>query len=122
MSDTHFGDCCACGKPLDGNDEHINLLSLKQRAPVPGTGWGCLVCNLPQDGAMAIVCDACLTNEVEIKRVVYGRMTSGQRVPIGSLSQDVFDHRPEPHAADRAYDDWYDAQALFDDDDEEEDW
>lgn len=35
------------------------LLSLQKKSPTPGRGWGCVVCGLPADGAMAAVCNAC---------------------------------------------------------------
>jgi len=39
-----LGACCACGR----SDSLVrNVVMLEQRASVPGTGWGCLLCNLP---------------------------------------------------------------------------
>ncbi len=52
-----FGPCCACGATCP---TVRNFMFLEQKAPVPGTGWGCCVCGLPADGAVAVLCDACI--------------------------------------------------------------
>jgi hypothetical protein len=54
-SEAELGTCCACGEaPSDG------IVLLPGKAPKPGTGWGCSTCKLPSDGAMAVICQACL--------------------------------------------------------------
>lgn len=51
-----LGTCCLCE-----TDRNVrNILALPKKSPTPGTGWGCAVCDLPADGAMAVVCDDCL--------------------------------------------------------------
>lgn len=47
--------CCACGRTRTCR----NIICTEFCAPEPGTGWGCVVCHLPQDGAVAVVCDDC---------------------------------------------------------------
>jgi len=82
---TLLGACCLC----EGTKGVRNLLSLRQKATMPGRGWGCLQCELPGDGAIAVVCDACL------KRVQAGEplkfacldyVTTGKRIPIGDIT------------------------------------
>lgn len=52
-----YGTCCVCGKP----DAEHNLFQMDYKNPVKSeSGWGCVVCDLPAEGAVAVVCDACL--------------------------------------------------------------
>lgn len=83
-----LGPCCTCGT-IEGV---YNIMMIKQRAPTPGKGWGCVVCHLPTDGAIAVVCDACM--DLPIKSVCDGYPNEGLRVPIEDLSPDNFDHDP----------------------------
>ncbi len=52
-----LGPCCACEQTA--GVRHITCLQLK--GTVPGHGWGCPICDLPLDGALAVVCDNCVT-------------------------------------------------------------
>lgn len=88
------GRCCACGM---AGPTVRNFIMLEKPAPVPGTGWGCLVCGLPSDGALAVVCDACLESNAEIVLVCYGYAASGDRVPMASLAPEPFDHDMSRH-------------------------
>lgn len=93
------GRCCACHK----NDETVRtVILLNQRAPVAGTGWGCVVCDLPQDGAVAVLCDECVENEREPVEVVLGYLAQKNRVNRALLLNTPFDHDPAKHAADPA--------------------
>ncbi len=67
-----------------------------KRAPVPGTGWGCLVCGLPNDGAIAVVCDNCLEAEAEILEVCHGHPHEGRRMAL-SVINEPFEHDPAKH-------------------------
>lgn len=58
---------------------------LPKKAPEPGTGWGCVVCGLSADGAVAVVCDRCLESKKPIQSAIKGFAKSGQRVPVTSL-------------------------------------
>ena len=89
-----LGTCCCCGK----EDATVrNLIMLNQRAPEPGTGWGCVVCHLPPDGAAAIVCDSCVLGTLEIKEVICGRPAEKRRTPIHAIAPDLFEHDMKIH-------------------------
>lgn len=53
--DQELGSCCGCGR----TNGVRNVVLLNVVGPVPGTGWGCLQCGLPADGAVAVLCDDC---------------------------------------------------------------
>jgi hypothetical protein len=91
-------ECCGCGG--HGNVRNIVLHSL--RAPVPGTGWGCVQCHLPLDGAVSVICDACAAAGVLVNAltVCYGKMADNKHVPFDTLSLEPFDHDMRFHAED----------------------
>lgn len=78
-----LGPCCACGR----TENVRNVLMLDKLAPIPGTGWGCVVCHAPQDGAVAVLCDDCLENRTPIKFVVAGFAARNARVPIETVTE-----------------------------------
>lgn len=84
---TQFGPCCGCSR----TDKPVrNIMMLNKFGPLPGKGWGCVVCNLPPHGAIAVMCDDCVDQEPTF--VCKGFAAEGQRVPVETLSTDVFDH------------------------------
>jgi hypothetical protein len=87
-SDLNLGTCCAC----KGIDNVRNIIMHHKPAPVPGTGWGCVVCNLPGDGALSVVCDNCANHGTEITEVCMGYPIDNVRVPIHALRDVYFDH------------------------------
>jgi hypothetical protein len=94
MSATHdLGACCCCG----GRRRVRNIGMLQRRGSVPGTGWGCVVCGLPADGACYVACDQCVKIDAKPREVVRGYAASGEREPIESLSPEVFDHDMSLH-------------------------
>jgi len=90
----NLGACCACGQEKDTTH---NVLMLDKLAPQPGTGWGCVVCGLPQDGAVAIVCDNCLTTSATINYVVDGFATDKKRKPYSTVENTSFEHDLSKH-------------------------
>lgn len=91
-----LGPCCSCERA----EGVTNILMLRQRAPVPGTGWACLQCGLPADGAYAVLCDECmakLQDGAGLKMAVSGYPAAGERVAIASLSPEPFDHDLSRH-------------------------
>jgi hypothetical protein len=93
-----FGTCCACRQQ---GETVRNFVTLPKQAPVAGTGWSCVVCNLPDDGALAVLCDQCLETNAEIQDVIHGMVDGKKRSPFAALTQD-FDHDPALHEADIA--------------------
>jgi len=92
--DVDLGPCCVCEKA--GPDVR-NVVMLDRKGPVPGRGWGCLVCDLPLDGAVAVLCDDCLANRAgEIRFVCNGCPKDG-RLPIEELAFEPFEHRMACH-------------------------
>jgi hypothetical protein len=89
-----FGSCCACGK--HGPDVR-NVICLNQLAPIPNTGWGCVVCGLPANGAVAVVCDHCLETKQKIQFACEGYVSEKGRIAVGKL-QGMFYHRIHLHA------------------------
>jgi len=88
-----FGTCCACGEKTG---DVWNFIALPVRAPEPGTGWGCMICKLPMNGALAVVCDKCLAENKEIKWVIKGPVWLGGRIEKKYLVL-PFDHKPGKH-------------------------
>jgi hypothetical protein len=91
--DIDLGKCCAC----QGTENVRNLIMHNKPAPVPGTGWGCVECHLPMDGAMSVVCDRCLESNAEITQVCMGWVKGKMRAPIHALRDEPFDHDRRLH-------------------------
>jgi hypothetical protein len=53
---TELGPCCIC----EGTKKVKNIFMLPVESPY-GDGWGCLQCGLPPAGAVAVVCDRCMS-------------------------------------------------------------
>lgn len=49
-----YGTCCVCESEMD----ECVLIQLDYKVESE-SGWGCLVCDLPMEGAMAVVCADC---------------------------------------------------------------
>ncbi len=77
-----LGPCCAC----EGARDVRNVIMLNKKAPLPGRGWGCVVCGLALDGAGAVFCDDCLESEAEILFACRGYPATDGRVPAGELT------------------------------------
>jgi hypothetical protein len=88
-----LGTCCMC----ETEAGVTNIIMLSRRAPMRGHGWGCVVCDLPMDGAYAVLCDKCLTayQAAEFKGLKFvcrGYPASDGRVPFDDLAPGHFDH------------------------------
>jgi hypothetical protein len=92
-----FGSCCSCGS----TSHAANFLLLEHEAPVPGSGWGCAICKLPANGAIAVLCDTCLkqVNPV-LTHVIFGYPADKKRVSYDSVSNTCFKHTMELHEPD----------------------
>lgn len=89
------GPCCNCLRV----GRLRNLVLLSRRGPTPGQGWGCVECGLPFDGAVALLCDDCMSGAAATPRFVCQGFAAADepRVPFESLSPEVFDHDPSKH-------------------------
>lgn len=88
--------CCACGR-----EKRVrNIVMLDQKALTPGAGWGCVVCNLPNDGAVAVICDECAANGTPLQFAVDGYLESGALVAIGELPDIPHAHDLKLHSGD----------------------
>ena len=84
MNEIELGPCCAC----EGLEHVRNVVMLDKKSTEPGTGWGCVVCHLPNDGAIAVLCDGCLELHAVIRFAVVGWVTDKKRVPIDALTEE----------------------------------
>src|SRR5262249_19623136 len=100
MNDTQdrpdLGLCCNCqAQPA------LAVAWLRRRAPVAGPGWGCVVCDLPLDGAVAVLCDACADAlemcEQPPRFVCVGAPSENRRLPYTDLPAGAFDHDASKH-------------------------
>lgn len=91
-----FGACCICRK--EGATVR-NFVMLQLLSPIPGNGWGCMVCGLPPNGATAVVCDSCVSQEPlpEVRDVIVGHAAAKLRMPRCELGDEVFDHDRSKH-------------------------
>jgi hypothetical protein len=97
--------CCWCGKDRICR----NVVLIQRLAPVPGTGWGCLICGLPNDGAIAVGCDECMAG-ADLDTPVWvcsswaGQVdgAAAERVRYEDLPPDGFGHKPGFHEEERA--------------------
>lgn len=77
-----LGPCCACEKV---SDSVRNIIMLPYKNPEPDSGWGCMQCGLPSDGATAVVCDECVANKTPIKFAAVGYLKEKKRISVASL-------------------------------------
>jgi hypothetical protein len=78
-----LGPCCACGAV---GPSVRNVGMLHKKAPVPGHGWGCVVCDLPPDGALVVLCDACTERGAQLRWACRGWPGKDGRIPIDELA------------------------------------
>ncbi len=92
-----LGSCCIC----QGKRGVRNILMLHQKAPMPGRGWACLICGLPPDGAVAVLCDRCMepyqSGASRLRFVCRGYPDKDGRALIGELDPEPFDHDMKLH-------------------------
>lgn len=83
--DADNGTCCVCSKRVHVHS--VFLLGFK--CPIPGRGWGCRVCGLPEDGAIAVVCDECIGTYVNplhhLRFICSGRPGLDGRTPLSQV-------------------------------------
>jgi len=90
-----MGSCCGCG-----SDENVrNVIMLPKKAPRPDGAWGCVVCGLPNEGAIAVMCDACIDTKQEPIRACFGAPGKNNRIDISKLVGD-HEHDNSKHKED----------------------
>jgi hypothetical protein len=81
-----LGPCCICGS--EDTATWIELLPFKNE--VPGHGWGCVACDLPFDGAYAVLCAHCVDDlqagRKPLRFACRGYPATDGRVPIEQLT------------------------------------
>ncbi len=82
MEENFYGPCCAC----EGTENVRNVVMLNVKGTMPGHGWGCVVCGLPCDGAVAVLCADCLDRNEQPRFAVDGYLVNGKRIPISQLT------------------------------------
>lgn len=93
-----LGRCCHC----QAASATVTVM-LERRAPVPGTGWGCVVCGLPCDGAIAVLCAGCaglvMVKGAYPELVCEGFAGENNRRLASSLRPEPFEHDEAKHLA-----------------------
>jgi hypothetical protein len=60
------------------------------------------VCNLPLDGAIAVVCDRCIRENRDVRFICRGYPATDGRLPIKDAPAEPFAHNRKAHEADTA--------------------
>lgn len=100
MEDTSdsLGPCCICETTAGVR----NIVLLDRRSPMSGHGWGCIVCSLPADGAVAVLCDPCFAafNKTgrPLRFVCRGYPATEGRLLYAELPTERFEHDMARHA------------------------
>jgi hypothetical protein len=79
--------CCICGD-IKMTSRNIAMLDFKRPHGASVSGWGCVVCNLPMEGALAVVCDDCQAADRtldDIRFILAGALDDPGRIPIEGL-------------------------------------
>jgi hypothetical protein len=96
MDTPNLGPCCVCERTVNVN----SVFMLDRRGAIPGTGWGCVVCSLPADGAVAVLCDECVRTDKEPIFACLGYPATSKRIRISDLPTGPFVHDLARHSAD----------------------
>lgn len=88
-----LGTCCACRQ---AGPAVRNIMMLDKLSPIPGHGWGCVVCDLPPNGACYVLCDDCLESGAEPVEACRGYPGSDGRIPFAELTTE-FKHDLSRH-------------------------
>jgi hypothetical protein len=92
-----LGSCCACGTL-----ENVRNITLGRRGPTPGRGWGCVICGLAADGAIAVLCERCAEEVKPIRFVCRGYPATDERIPIEGFRNEPFRHDKAAHREEAA--------------------
>lgn len=91
-----LGACCYCGTVVGV----VVLVNMDGRCPILGRGWGCVVCELPPHGAVAVLCDGCAARMergvISPRMICTGYPARDGRTPVG-LMQGSYRHDVRKH-------------------------
>ncbi len=94
-SPRNLGSCCACEQ---SGPTVRNVMQLDFLAPDGFSGWGCVVCDIPMRGAIAVLCDACLAGSAEPRFIATGHyLTEGKRQALENYPRVAFGHIEHRH-------------------------
>lgn len=96
-----LGPCCCC----EATGPTVrNLVMIERRTRLDGTGWGCVTCDLPNNGALAVICDACAeaamrseTKQPDLRFVIDDYPARKKRLPYASTDGTTWAHDPAFH-------------------------
>lgn len=92
-----LGSCCICER----YEKVRTVILINRKCIVRGHGWGCTICHLPPDGAVAVLCDSCMqffeAGLVKINLACAGYPQEEGRVPIEQLTE-PHEHNHRIHA------------------------
>ena len=90
-----YGLCCICEGKLD----IVNIVNLPFKVKSE-SGWGCVVCDLPMEGAVSLLCSICIEDFVieDIKFLTYGKTG---RIPLPhEYERVIHEHDMSKHIVD----------------------
>ena len=86
--------CCICMQTKPYVRTGVECLFA---GPVPGLGWGCDICRLPNNGAIALLCDHCLESGKAPLAVCGSYPWAADRVLMQEMKLVPFRHDPAIH-------------------------
>lgn len=100
MQISSTGPCCVCA----GSPARV-ILHLPFEAPFGFQGWGCIACDLPLRGAVALICERCAGEAKangqlpDLTHICAGfYLMQGKRVPMPPPADRVlFEHDRDQH-------------------------
>lgn len=93
--DFELGSCCVC----EGCENVRNIVQLDYKVQSE-SAWGCVVCGLASEGAVAAVCDGCMEKYAQDDIDPHIRFlmdTAKRRIPVAPESERI------PHEHDMQY-------------------
>jgi hypothetical protein len=102
-----FGTCCICVTEGCEANPVRTMIQMQWTCPVPGTGWGCVQCGVPADGALVVLCDHCaekiqngaLSIKSDLHHVVSGELAGKGRMDVETWrrNREAFSHDFRKH-------------------------
>jgi hypothetical protein len=98
----NFGPCCICERPPSSTLNVNTMMMMDFIGPQDFQGWGCLLCNLPSVGAIAVLCDDCAkkgeTEEIHVKYISGGKyVAERERILLETFNRVPHVHNRRKH-------------------------